>query len=79
MSEQRSGPDFDPELDKHEGSIAAMNADRGGKADADREPAPGNVGWEVPYAEADENIEGGVRAASADQNGAVKKLPQDLR
>ena len=77
MSEQRSGADFDPELDNDEGSIPAMNRDRGGdaKVAADREPAPGNVGWEVPYAEAPESVEGGVRREDSAQNGSVKKHP----
>jgi len=75
MSEQHSSPAFDPELEKGEGSIPAMNRDRHGKREADLEPAPGNVGWEVPYAEADESVEGGVRAADDEQNGEVAKLP----
>jgi hypothetical protein len=74
MSEQRSSAAFDPDLEKGEGSTPAMNRD-GAKAEADQEPAPGNVGWEVPYDEAPESADGAIRTPGSEQDGEVAKLP----
>lgn len=75
MSEQRSGPDFDPDLEKGEGHVPAMNFG-GPKKAADEQPPPGTVKWEAPQAEEPESLEGGVRRDKA-QSGEPAKLPNE--